>query len=146
VIDVSLNERNELKVNEVFAAYDCGIEVNPDRVRAQMEGGIVYGLSLALFGEISVKKGAVEQHNFDDYPVLRLYQTPKIATFFEPPGPEVRAEMVAEDPEDPEVQPSGVGEIPVPPVAPALANAIFAASERKLRLREVPFNKAVQVL
>ena len=146
VIDVSLNERNELTVNEVFAAYDCGIEVNPDRVRAQMQGGIVYGLSLALFGEITVKKGAVEQNNFDDYPVLRLYQTPNIVTYFEPPGPEVRAEIAAEDPEDPEVQPTGVGEIPVPPVAPALANAIFAASGRKLRLREVPFNKAVQVL
>jgi isoquinoline 1-oxidoreductase subunit beta len=146
VIDVSLGEGNELKVNEVYAAYDCGVEVNPDRVKAQMQGGIVYGLSLALLGEITVKKGAVEQNNFDDYPVLRLYQTPAIHTFFEPPGDEVRKEIEAEDPEDPEVQPTGVGEIPVPPVAPALANAIFAASGRKLRLREVPFNKAVQVL
>ncbi|MDP9120760.1 MAG: molybdopterin-dependent oxidoreductase [Acidobacteriota bacterium] len=130
VIDVSLNEANELTVHDVFAVIDCGLEVNPDRIKAQMEGGIIYGLSLALLGEITVKGGAVEQHNFDDYPVVRLRQAPKnIYTYFEPPSEEVRKEMG-------EVRPTGVGEIPVPPVAPALANAIVAAGGP--RIRELP--------
>ena len=140
VIDVSINDLNELTINEVYAAIDCGIAVNPDRVRAQMEGGIVYGLSLALLGEITVKNGAVEQNNFDDYPVLRLYQTPKIIrTYVEPPSEEVRRGFP-----DGEVPPTGVGEPPVPPVAPALANAIVAAGGP--RLRELPFYKALQIL
>jgi isoquinoline 1-oxidoreductase beta subunit len=140
VIDVSLNDLNELTINEVYAVIDCGLAVNPDRVRAQMEGGIVYGLSLALHGEITVKDGAVEQSNFDDYPVLRLYQTPKIIrTYVEPPSEEVRREFPGGD-----VPPTGVGEPPVPPVAPALANAIVAAGGP--RLRELPFYKALQIL
>jgi CO/xanthine dehydrogenase Mo-binding subunit len=155
VIDVSLtdvkdvegNEFQELKVNEVWAAIDCGVAVNPDRIEAQMEGGIIYGLSLALLGEITVKKGAVVQSNFHDYPVLRLYQAPTIHTDIVPPSKEVREEMEAEDPDVPPigsvsglsgVPPTGVGEPPVPPVAPALANAIVAAGGP--RIHELPFN------
>jgi isoquinoline 1-oxidoreductase beta subunit len=78
VADVSLNERNELTVNEIWSAIHCGLAVNRDRVLAQMEGGIVYGLSYALLGEITVKEGAVVENNFDDSPVLRIHQTPKI--------------------------------------------------------------------
>ena len=136
VIEVSLNEANELTIHEIHAAIDCGIGVNQDRIKAQMEGGIVYGLSLALQGEITVKGGAVEQHNFDDYPVLRIHQTPrKIHTHIMPR---------TLPPEDLKTRPTGVGEPPVPTVAPALANAIVAAGGP--RIREVPFYKKVTVL
>ncbi len=130
VIDVSVNDMNELTIHEVHAAIDCGVAVNPDRIVAQMEGGIVYGLSLALHGEITVKDGAVEQHNFDDYPVLRLYQTPKINIHI------ILHDLEKLPPDDPRTQPTGVGEPPVPPVAPALANAIVAAGGP--RIRELP--------
>src|SRR4029077_5151730 len=95
VIDVSINEANELAINEIHAALDCGFVVNPDRAYAPMEGGILYGLSLALLGEITVKNGAVVQNNFDDYPVLRIHQTPKnIFTYVEEPSAEVAREYV----------------------------------------------------
>jgi isoquinoline 1-oxidoreductase beta subunit len=137
VIDVSLNEANELTINEIYAALDCGFVVNPDRAYAQMEGGIIYGLSYALFGEITVKNGAVVQNNFDDYPVLRIHQTPKkISTSFVAPSPEV-----VKDYPGGEVPLTGVGEPPTPAVAPALANAIVAAGGP--RIREIPFYKKV---
>jgi isoquinoline 1-oxidoreductase beta subunit len=139
VIDVSLSDTKELTINEVFAAYDCGRVVNPDRVLAQMEGGIIYGLSLALMGEITVKNGAVVQNNFDDYPVLRIHQTPKkISTYFVEPS----AEIVKSYPGE-EVPPTGVGEPPTAAVAPALANAIVAAGGP--RIRAIPFYKQVVV-
>jgi len=138
VVDASLNERNELTVHEIYGAIDCGIAVNPDRVMAQMEGGINYGLSYALLGEITVKNGAVVQNNFDDYPVLRIHQAPrKIFTYVEDPGPEVVKYYGGE------VPPTGAGEPPTPAVAPALANAIFAAGGP--RIREIPFCKQVVV-
>jgi isoquinoline 1-oxidoreductase subunit beta len=129
VADVSLNDKNELTVNEVWGVIDCGLAVNPDRVRAQMEGGINYGLSYALLGEITCKNGAVEQNNFDDYPVLRIYQTPK------------KINVYIMDSDQP---PSGVGEPPTPAVAPAIANAIVAAGGP--RIREIPFLRQVTVL
>ncbi|HEV3165303.1 MAG TPA: molybdopterin cofactor-binding domain-containing protein [Isosphaeraceae bacterium] len=129
VIDVSLNDRNELTIHEIHSAIDCGTAVNPDRVRAQMEGGIIFGLSLALHGEITVKDGAVEQNNFDDYPVLRIYQTPRNISVSIMPSTE---------------PPTGVGEPPVPPVAPALANAIVAAGGP--RIRDLPIWKALEIL
>ncbi|HEY4671552.1 MAG TPA: molybdopterin cofactor-binding domain-containing protein, partial [Gemmatimonadaceae bacterium] len=140
VIDVSLNEADELTINEIHAALDCGFVVNADRVFAQMEGGILYGLSLALLGEITVKNGAVVQSNFDDYHVLRIHQTPKkISTYFVSPSPERDNDYPGE-----EMPPTGVGEPPTPVVAPALANAIVAAGGP--RIREVPFCKKVAVL
>lgn len=129
VLDVSLTDKNELTVNEAFCAIDCGLAVNLDRVRAQIEGGINYGLSMALLGEITVKNGAVEQNNFDDYPVLRIHHAPK----------KVSIHIVETD-----VDPTGVGEPPTPVVAPALANAIVAAGGP--RIREIPFDKNVVVL
>jgi isoquinoline 1-oxidoreductase beta subunit len=105
-----------------------------------MEGGIVYGLSYALLGEITVKNGAVVQNNFDDYPVLRIHQTPKkVFTYFVEPS----AEVVRTYPGD-EVPPTGVGEPPTAAVAPALANAIVAAGGP--RIREIPFRKKIAVL
>jgi len=139
VIDVSLNEANELTINEIHAAIDCGFPVNPDRCVAQMEGGIIYGLSLALMGEITVKNGAVVQNNFDDYPVLRIHQTPRnISIYFVPPSEEVVKDLGGV------VLPTGVGEPPTPAVAPALANAIVAAGGP--RIREIPFYRNVVVL
>jgi isoquinoline 1-oxidoreductase beta subunit len=128
VLDVSLTDKNELTINEAFCAIDCGLGVNIDRVSAQVEGGINYGLSMALLGEITVKNGAVEQHNFDDYPVLRIHQVPK----------KVSIHIVQTD-----FDPTGVGEPPTPVVAPALANAIVAAGGP--RIREIPFYRHVVV-
>jgi len=123
VVDVTLNDANELTINEIHGAIDCGMAVNVDRVKAQMEGGMLYGLSYALLGEITVKNGAVEQHNFDDYPVLRIHQAPKnIFVHIMPSTGEL---------------PTGAGEPPTPAVAPALANAIVAAGGP--RIREIPF-------
>ena len=148
VIDVTLTDAKdsegkdvkELTINEIWTAIDCGIAVNVDRVRAQMEGGVVYGLSLALRGEITLKKGAVQQNNFDDYPVLRLYQTPKnINVIIMPP----RLDPDSANPDPDHAIPTGVGEPPTAPVAPALANAIAAAGGP--RIREVPFFRFVQI-
>ncbi|MGH7339272.1 MAG: molybdopterin cofactor-binding domain-containing protein, partial [Candidatus Rokuibacteriota bacterium] len=117
VVDVSVTGKR-LEVNEVHAAIDCGLAVNPDRVRAQVEGGIIYGLSLAIHDDVTFRDGAVEQSNFHDYPTLRLNQTPKkIATYIVNGGG----------------PPGGVGEPPVPPLAPALTNAIVAAGGPRVR-------------
>lgn len=140
VVHVSLNEHNELTIHEIHGAIDCGFAVNPDRVRAQMEGGILYGLSYALLGEITVKNGRVVQNNFDDYPVLRMHQAPRnISVHIAEPA----AEVVKDCP-DGEVRPTGAGEPPTPAVAPALANAIVAAGGP--RLREIPFCKKLVIL
>ncbi len=119
VVNVSV-EGKTIRVHKVVCAVDCGLAVNPDMVVAQMEGGIVFGLTAALKGEITLKDGAVEQSNFHDYQMLRLPESPDIEVYVLP----------AQD------RPSGVGEPAVPPVAPALANAVFAATGQ--RLRELP--------
>ena len=129
VFDVSLSDDNELTINEAFCAIDCGLAVNIDRVTAQIEGGINYGLSMALLGEITAKNGAVQQNNFDDYPVLRIHHAPKKVTIH----------IVQTD-----LDPTGVGEPPTPVVAPALANAIVAAGGP--RIREIPFFRHVRVV
>jgi isoquinoline 1-oxidoreductase beta subunit len=139
VLDVSLDEDRRLTIHEAYAVVDCGLVVNPDRVRAQVEGGINYGLSMALLGEITVKDGRVEQNNFDDYPVLRIDKAPKKFTM----------SFVVPDPDDlrdlnREVAPTGVGEPPTPVVAPALANAIVAAGGP--RIYEIPFRKTISIL
>jgi CO/xanthine dehydrogenase Mo-binding subunit len=96
---------------------DCGLAVNPDIVRQQMEGAILFGLSAALYGEISIEDGAVQQSNFHDYRVLHLADGPAIDVHIVPGGTE----------------PSGVGEPGVPPIAPAVANAVYAATGQRLR-------------
>lgn len=120
VIEVAVDDKGKVQVISVDQAIDCGPQINPDRIRAQMEGGAIMGLSLAMTGEISFKAGRVEQSNFHDYEVLRIGQAPKL----------VRTHLVGGDPALP---PGGVGEPPVPPVAPALCNAIFAATGERLR-------------
>ena len=98
------------KVGKVYTAVDCGIAIAPDQIAAQMEGGVCYGLSAALFGKVTLKDGAVEQTNFDGYRVLRNSEAPTVETYILPSG-------------DP---PTGVGEPGVPPIGPAVANAILA--------------------
>ena len=102
----------------IVCAIDCGLVVNPDGVRAQMEGGIVFGLTAALYGEITLTKGRVNQSNFHDYPLLRINQIPKIEVHIV----------------DSQEKMGGAGEPGVPPVAPALANAIFAGTGKMNRV------------
>ncbi len=117
VAEVSVGKDGALNVERVVCAVDCGVAVNPDVIRAQMEGGIGFGLSAALYGAITFKDGRVEQSNFHDYQPLRINEMPK-----------VEVHIVASN-----AAPTGVGEPGVPPVAPAVANAIFAASGKRLR-------------
>jgi isoquinoline 1-oxidoreductase beta subunit len=107
-----------LRVRRVVCAIDCGFAVNPDTVAAQMESGIVFGLSAALFGEITTRSGRVEQSNFPNYDMVRLAQTPEIETHIVESGIEHLG---------------GVGEPGTPPVAPAVCNAIFAATGKRVR-------------
>jgi CO/xanthine dehydrogenase Mo-binding subunit len=96
---------------------DCGVVINPDIVKTQVESCIIFGLTAALKGEITINNGSVQQSNFHDYPLLRINEIPPI-----------EVHLMASD-----NSPSGVGECAVAPVAPALANAIFAATEQRLR-------------
>jgi len=108
---------NEVKVLKVVCAIDCGLVVNPDIVTMQMESGIIFGITAALYGEITYKDGQVQQSNFHDYPILRMNQSPEIETI-----------IVAS-----KESPTGVGEPGVPPVAPAIANAMFKATGKRYR-------------
>jgi isoquinoline 1-oxidoreductase beta subunit len=112
-----------IEVPRVWAALDCGIAVNPDAVRAQIEGAIALGLSAALMEEIRIEHGRVVQANFEDYPILRLPQMPAVEI------------ALIESDEDP----GGVGEPGVPVVAPAVANAVFAACG--VRRRQLPLRR-----
>ena len=116
VVEVTVDGK-KFKVERVVCAVDCGIAVNPDNIVAQMEGGIGFGLGAALYSKVTLKSGRVEQSNFHDYPLLRLTDMPVI---------EVHVMPSAE-------RPSGVGEPGVPPIAPAVANALAAATGKRLR-------------
>jgi isoquinoline 1-oxidoreductase beta subunit len=117
VVEVSVAGDGAVRVQRVVCAVDCGLVVNPDGVAAQMEGGIVMGLTAALKGPITIEKGRVQQSNFHDYPLLRLDEMPIVEVHLVPND---RA-------------PQGVGEMGLPPAAPALANAIFAATGQRVR-------------
>jgi isoquinoline 1-oxidoreductase beta subunit len=117
VAEVAVSDEGQVRVERVVCAIDCGMVVNPDIVRAQMESGIVYGLSSALSEKITFKNGRVEQSNFHDYPVLRLNEMPKIEVY------------LVQNSE----KPSGVGEVATPAIAPAVGNAIFAATGKRVR-------------
>jgi len=117
VAEVTVGADGKIKVDRVVCAVDCGIAINPDIVRAQMEGGVGFGLGAALHGAITLKDGVVEQSNFHDYKVLRFAEMPKVEVHIVP----------SMDP------PKGVGEPGVPPIAPAVANAVFAATGRRIR-------------
>jgi isoquinoline 1-oxidoreductase beta subunit len=112
VADLTVGDSGEYTVDKVVCAVDCGMAINPDVVRAQMEGGIAYGLSPSLMSEITIKEGAVIETNFDRYQVVRMKDMPAV---------EVHIIPSAEPP-------SGVGEPGTPVIAPAVANALFAAT------------------
>jgi isoquinoline 1-oxidoreductase beta subunit len=116
VAEVEIVE-GKVKVPRVFAAVDCGQVINPDTARAQVEGGIVFGLSAALFSEITIENGRVVQQNFSDYLLPKLSDAPTIMVEFI----------------DSAASPGGLGEPGVPPIAPAIANALFAVTGKRLR-------------
>jgi isoquinoline 1-oxidoreductase beta subunit len=117
VAEVSVEKNGDVRVHRVVCAVDCGRVVNPDTVKAQMEGGIIFGLTAALKGEITLEAGRVKQRNFHDYPMLRINEAPEIEVHIMPSTE----------------NPTGVGEPGVPPVAPAVANAVFAATGKRVR-------------
>jgi isoquinoline 1-oxidoreductase beta subunit len=116
VAEVTVRD-GKLKVDRVVCAVDCGVAVNPEVIRAQMEGGIAYGLTAALHGAITLKGGAVEQSNFHDYAPLRMNEMPRVEVHIVPSNE----------------KPSGVGEPATPVIAPAVANAVFAATGKRVR-------------
>lgn len=120
VVEVAVDDQGAVQVVAVDMAIDCGPQINPERIRAQMEGGAIMGLSLALGSEITFENGRVKQSNFHDYEVLRHNASPRV----------IRTHLVNDDHDLP---PGGVGEPPVPPVAPALCNALFAATGQRVR-------------
>jgi isoquinoline 1-oxidoreductase subunit beta len=124
VVEVEVSAKGEVSIRSVNTAVDAGTIVNPLGVRAQFEGAAIFGASLALYGEITASGGAIDQSNFHDYPVLRNDQAPK----------ETNVYLV-----DSNAGSAGVGEPGVPPIAPALCNAVFAATGK--RIRELPIQK-----
>ncbi|WP_171015969.1 xanthine dehydrogenase family protein molybdopterin-binding subunit [Ramlibacter sp. 2FC] len=128
VAEVAMRPDGGFRVERVVCAVDCGVAVNPDVIRAQMQGGIGFALSAALHEEITLKDGRVEQGNFHDYPILRINEMPKI---------DVHIVASRENP-------SGVGEPGVPPTAPAVANALFALTGERIRSLPIRLNKAAK--
>jgi isoquinoline 1-oxidoreductase subunit beta len=121
VAEVTVAKDGTLRVDRVVVAVDCGQVINPDLVAAQIEGGVVFGLTSALYDEITIQNGQVQQTNFDNYPMLRIADMPKVEVHLVPSHE----------------SPGGIGEPGVPSTAPAVANAIFAATGK--RLRRLPF-------
>ena len=120
VAEVSVDQDGHVRVLRVVCAVDCGVVINPDMVEAQMEGGIVFGLTTALKAAVSIEQGRVQQSNFHDYPLLRLDEAPVIEVYIVPSTE----------------SPTGIGEMSNPVIMPAVANAIFAATGK--RIRHVP--------
>jgi isoquinoline 1-oxidoreductase beta subunit len=117
VAEVSLNPDRTVRVHRVVAAVDCGTVVNPDIVRAQVESSVVYGLTAALHGQITVDKGRVVQSNFHDYPLLRMREMPVVEVHLVPSTE----------------KPTGIGEPGTPPIAPAVGNALYALTKQRVR-------------
>lgn len=117
VAEVSVSPVGKVRVHRVVCAIDCGVTVNPDTIKAQMEGGIVYGLTAAFYGNIEIENGRVKQSNFHDYPMLRINEMPVIEVY------------IMQSKEDP----GGIGEPAVPPIAPAVTNAVFAGTGKRIR-------------
>jgi isoquinoline 1-oxidoreductase beta subunit len=116
VLELSL-EAGRPRVHRVVCAIDCGTAINPGLIRQQMESAVVFGLTAALHGRIDIREGVVQQGNFDRYPMVLLAQAPQVETWI---VPSTRP-------------PAGVGEPGVPPLAPALANALFVLTGNRLR-------------
>ena len=127
VAEVSVSERGKLKVHRVDCVVDCGLAVNPDSVKAQMEGSIIMGMSAALFEQITIEDGRVAQSNFDDYRIARMRDTP-----------EINVSIVESD-----AAPTGTGEPGTSPIVPAITSAIFAATGTRLRRLPIGRQKLV---
>ena len=123
IVEVSTNSDGKIKVEDVWLAVDCGLAVNPERIRSQMEGAAIFGLSLTFFSELTAKNGVIEQSNFDSYQVARIADAPT-----------THVEIIESD-----APPGGIGEPGVPPIAPAICNAIFNATGK--RYRELPLKQ-----
>ena len=117
VVEASVERNGAVQIHRIVAAVDCGPVVNPDTLEAQVEGGIVYSLSSVLKDEITIDKGHVVQSNYDDYRILTIGDMPKVQVYIIPSTEAV----------------GGIGEPGLPPVAPALCNAIFAATGKRIR-------------
>jgi isoquinoline 1-oxidoreductase beta subunit len=117
VAEVSVDDSGKVQVHRVVAAVNCGQIVNPDNVRAQIEGGIAFGLTATLKAEATLKDGRIQQSNFHDYPLLQIDEMPLVEVY------------IVESQE----RPTGMGEMGVPPIAPAIANAVFAATGKRIR-------------
>jgi len=117
IAEVEVSKDGKVRVHRVVCAVDCGIPVNPDTIQAQIQSAIIFGITAALYGDITLKNGRVEQTNFDSYQMLRMNEAPAIEVHivqnFEPPG--------------------GMGECGTSAIVPAVANAIFAATGKRLR-------------
>jgi len=124
VVEIAVDGEGGFKVVSVDTAVDCGRVINPEGVTAQVEGATIYGLGLALYGDLTAKDGQVQQSNFGDYRILRIHEAPGV----------IRAHLM-----DSDADPSGVGEPPTPVIAPALAGALYAATGK--RFRRMPFAK-----
>jgi isoquinoline 1-oxidoreductase subunit beta len=131
VVEVVVDDSGKLTIPRVDLAVDCGPQINPERIRSQMEGACIMGISLATLGEISFKDGAAVQDNFHTYPITRLDEAPR----------EIRVHLLPS--EDYDMPLGGIGEPAVPPTAPALCNAIFAATEK--RIRSLPIRDQLQI-
>jgi isoquinoline 1-oxidoreductase beta subunit len=116
-VEVSVDSRRRVKVNRVESAIDSGWVVNPDSVEAQVEGGVILALQTVLYGEITLRNGRVEQSNFSDFPLVTMDEAPHVNTYIVNGGPPL----------------GGVGEPPIPPLAPAVVNAVYAATGKRLR-------------
>lgn len=116
VAEVSVDDNGQVTVDHVVCAVDCGMVINPDTVEAQMQGGIIFGITAALYSEITIRDGRVEQSNFTDYRMLRINQTPSI---------DVHIINSTE-------KPGGIGEPGTAALAPAVTNAIFAATGKRI--------------
>ena len=128
VAEVEVSGSGDIRVHRIVCAVDCGRIVNPDIVRAQIESGVVYGISAALWGEVTLKNGRVEQSNFHNYRVLRMNETPPIDVHLVRNGE----------------APGGIGEPGTAVTAPALANAIFAVTGK--RLRKLPLQSGLALV
>jgi isoquinoline 1-oxidoreductase beta subunit len=129
IVEVAVDDKGKLTVPRVDTAIDCGTYINPERIQSQIEGCAIMGLSLAKYGEVTFKGGKVLQKNFDDFQVVRIDEAPLVTNvYIVPPGPST--------------PPSGAGEPGLPPFAPALTNAIFAATGK--RIRALPIGKQLE--
>jgi len=124
VVELSLDSKTgRVRVHDVWCAVDCGVALQPKNVAAQIESAVMFGLSNTLGEKVTFKGGVPQQSNFHDYPLLRMTEAPRVQV----------SVMVTDN------KPGGIGEVGLPPVAPAMANAVFSLTGK--RLRELPFDQ-----